>query len=248
MKEALFLFLTLSISCSEEPRNLEQNDSASDMTDIMVGGKRIVIPTPIGFKNASETSLGKNLSRLKESPMYTNHLFFIRERDFNNLKNKNFPKDWKKDPFSLVVRHINEGIEEGYTKEEFLQILEMLRKPDGEVEKLQQELLELEVASKNKNFKDFNADKGTDIGSYEIQNLKQFPPYDIKDDSFAVLFINKSRLGDKVVSEIILQSYVLINQKMLILVATSLDSSKISYMKEIMEEWTKAVKVNQSSN
>ena len=248
MKKALFLFLTLLISCSEESRNLEQYDSASDITDIMVGGKRLVIPTPIGFKNASETYLGKNLSRLHKSPMYTNHLFFIRERDFNNLKNENFSENWKKDPFVLIVRHINEGIEEGYTKEEFLQILEMLRKPDGEVEKLKQELLELEVASKNENYKDFNADKGTDIGSYEIQNLKQFPPYDIKDDSFAVLFINKSRLGDKVISEIILQSYVLTNQKMLILGVLSLDSSKISYMKKIMKDWTKAVKVNQSSN
>jgi len=34
----------------------------------------------------------------------------------------------------------------------------------------------------------------------------------------------------------------------LILGVLSLDSSKISYMKKIMKDWTKAVKVNQSSN
>lgn len=262
MKSNLLFFLLLLSSCENEKQDsyrefdssdkielvdqnfdieewadqkITQNDKLNFKTGkIVIGGNDILIPIPAGFVNASDTYLGENLFSIFESPTFNEYLFFIREEDYQDLSSDDFNERWQADPFICGVRTLKDFEQRDFSKKGLAYMLKSLQEQSSKILEIAQDTQKEAIENINHNAKDLGIS-----ADYKVLDSKILPPFDIEDDSFSILKLLKSQIGEEDVNEIILMNYLNLNQRFLVFYITSTDASDLEFMKRTMRIWVK---------
>ena len=72
---------------------------------------------------------------------------------------------------------------------------------------------------------------------YKVLDTKILPPFDIKDDSFSILKLNKTQIEGEDVNEITLMNYLNLNQRFILFYISVTDAGQLEFMKKTMKSW-----------
>ena len=223
-------------------RVVKKNDLLPRSSKIRVGNSHILIPTPEAFRNASKTQLGKNLYKILSNQLLSEKIIFIREKDFDNLNNKDFAKQWEEDTLWCGVRTMidleNEDLNQIHLSEMLSEFENTITESLSEIEEFQKQYVEEIVENRE--------DLGLS-GDYQVLDKKILPPFDVEDHSFSMMTLTKTQMGKKQFNEILVQRPTIINQKLLYFYVTTINFEEVEYIKGLLKSWVQvAQEINQN--
>ena len=266
-----FLIICLScmtiISCSSESEDTysdiefvesdfdieawaNEETSLSYASTIIFGGKRFLIPTPIGFNDCEGSFFKEIFFRLSLQPSFTDHKLYIPANDYLKVDDPVFMENWHKDMFVCWVRTMDSLSSVDYNDRLFNAAIFKFQTPSEKRDEIIEKVRDEGYASYARNSKALfdDLDIQPPLDDIVEDSIKFLPIHDRSSNHFSVVKLTKGYNEGELFTEVVVSTCLKLKKKMLNFYVMTNDISELDHAKDVMKGWVRETLVRNGSS